>query len=175
MKLGDLSKKEATVLKISLCVLKMESHKGHLKWKVTELESRSGVSRSLIYRYLGSTKEEILKSALQIFTFEFYGFGLKNKKIAFSERVKFTREFLIESYEVIVFYQKWRTQDSWIKKEFIQIENKFQKKLKKIFPYLNEESIVTLHGCLHGIVTAPFLTASEASLAALDLEKRYNQ
>lgn len=168
-----LPKKEATLLKLSVCVLKLESSKGHLKWKVTELEVKSKVSRSLIYRYLGSTKEEILKNSLQIFTFEFYGFRDEEAPMPFHKRIEFTRNFLIKNFEIVLFYQKWRTQDSWIKLELIEAEKKFQALLKQIFPSLPEGDIIVIHAFIHGLVTAPFLTSAHAAAAALSLEKVY--
>lgn len=173
MKATILPKKEATLLKLSVSVLKLESSKGHLKWKVTELEAKSKVSRSLIYRYLGSTKEEILKNSLQIFTFEFYGFRDEETPMSFHQRIEFTRNFLIKNFEIVLFYQKWRIQDSWIKLELIQVEKKFQALLKQIFPSLAEEDIIVIHAFIHGLVTAPFLTSAHASAAALSLEKAY--
>lgn len=165
MEITSLSKKELTVLKVSTCVLKLESTKGHLKWKVTDLETKSKISRSLIYRYLGSSKEEILKNSLRVFTFEFYGFG-SQVSIPFSERIRLTREFLLKNHEVILFYQKWRTQDSWLQKEFIAIETVFQKNLKELLPHLSDEAIRGLHACLHGLVTAPFLNPEDAAFSA---------
>ncbi len=174
MEAAELRKKEATVLKLSICVFKLESKKGHLKWKVTELEAVSKISRSLIYRYLGSTKEEILKSSLQIFAFEFYGFRQTETPLVFHKRIEHTRKFLIQNHEVILFYQKWRTQDSWIQKEFITIEKKFQQLLKEIFPVLKTDEVVAIHAMIHGLVTAPFLTPTQAAASALSLEKAYS-
>lgn len=173
MESSELSKKEATVLKLSICVLKLETIKGHLRWKVTELETKSKISRSLIYRYLGSTKEEILKSSLQIFTFQFYGFRDEEAPLPFHKRIEHTRQFLIDNHEVILFYQKWRLQESWIQKEFIAIEKNFQHLLKEIFPVLKNEEIVAIHALIHGLVTAPFLTSAQAAASALSLEKAY--
>ena len=173
MKLDDLGKKELTFLQISTCVLQLEILKGHLKWKVTDLEKKSDISRSLIYRYLGNSKEEILKNSLQIFTFEFYGFGTR-KEITFVDRIGLTREFLIRAPEVIQFYQKWRMSISWIQNEFISIEEKFQKNLKKLFAHLSDQEIMTLHSCLHGLVTAPFLSTKQTVKAAALLEQKFN-
>lgn len=174
MEPSELSKKEATVLKLSICVLKLEMSKGHMRWKVTELEAKSKISRSLIYRYLGSTKEEILKSSLQIFTFQFYGFKKEETPLPFHKRIEYTRQFLIDNHEIVLFYQKWRTQDSWIQKEFIAIENRFQQLLKEIFPVLKTDEIFAIHALIHGLVTAPFLTPTQAAASALSLERAYS-
>jgi hypothetical protein len=46
----------------------------------------------------------------------------------------------------------------------MDIEKRYQQKLKSIFPHLSKEQIEALHSMLHGIVTAPFL--SEKGLVA---------
>lgn len=160
------SKKALTFQKLSACVLKLEISKGHLLWKVTDLEAKSKLSRSIIYRYLGNTKENILRNSLQIFIFDFYGLSTDALVFPFEERVKRTREYLIQNPEITVFYLKWRATNSWIEKELIAVETKFQQKLKKLFPSLSEEKIWILHAQLHGIVTAPFLSPAQAGQAA---------
>lgn len=166
-----MTKKGKTVEAISICVLQLEIAKGHLKWKVTDLESRANVSRSLVYRYLGSTKEEILRNALRLFTESFYGFSEDGLSIPFPERVRRTRDFLIAHPEAIQFYQKWRALDTWVSRELMRAEEKFQRKLKKLYPALNELQVFMVHGFLHGLVTAPFLTGDQSLECAQELER----
>ena len=165
--------KKLTVLKISICLLELESTKGHLKWKVTELESKARISRSLIYEYLGSSKPEMLKEALSFFAAYFYGFTDEALKVPFSERISMARAVTLSYPEVSVFYHKWRSRDSWIQQELIKIENKFQRKLRKLYPHLDERKSRMVHGFLHGIVTAPFLTTEQTADAAVDLEELF--
>src|SRR4051812_41652764 len=106
--------KSQTILSISLSVFSLEAKKGHLKWKVTDIEKNAKFSRSLIYRYMGKSKEEILKSALMVFTSNFYGFTEELKKLNFNERLRLAREMVLKFPEVSVFYQKWRHQKGWI-------------------------------------------------------------
>jgi len=169
----ELSKKENTVLKLSTDVLKLEVSKGHLRWKVTELEAKTKISRSLIYKYLGSTKPEMLKNALHNFTNEFYGFREDGVSLPFHQRIGHTRQYLIDNYEVILFYQKWRIRESWIQNEFRAVEKKFQSLLKETFPDLSAAEILAIHSFIHGLVSAPFLTTAQASDCALSLEKTY--
>lgn len=164
-----VTKKGKTVESISICVLQLEVSKGHLKWKVTDLEAKARISRSLIYRYLGSTKEEILRNAVQIFTASFYGFSHEGLAVPFPERVRKTRAFLIEHPEAIIFYQKWRSKDTWVSQELLSAEMKFQKKLKKLFPKLTELQVLMVHGFLHGLVTGPFLTGEQSFACAEEL------
>lgn len=51
---------------ISKVVLECDVEFGHLKWSIVQISKRSGVSRVLIYRYLGKSKLEILENALRV-------------------------------------------------------------------------------------------------------------
>ena len=98
--------KEQKMLHMSACALSLEVNTGHLKWKVTELERKSGLSRSLIYRYFGSTKTIILRNALDIFVKNFYGIEGKSPTQSFPELVKIARQQVIDYPETALFYQK---------------------------------------------------------------------
>ncbi len=152
-----------TLQKISHAIFELEDHHGHLKWKVTDLVRKLKMSRSLIYDYLGSSKKEILISAFKNFIDEFYGFDHSNGVPDFAEQIKQARQRMLNFPSAILFYQKWRSQDSWLKQEFIIIENKFQLKLSKRFPEMSKLQILSLHSLIHGLVTAPFLTGDEAA------------
>jgi len=154
--------KNKSLTQLSDAVFFLEESKGHLKWKVTDLSRKSKLSRSLIYQYLGSSKKEILVSAFGNFIADFYGFENSGKAISFWEQIKIARQRMIQNPEAIIFYQKWRTKDSWLRNEFIQIEKKFQARLKKAFPHLTELQVISLHASIHGIVTAPFLDPEQA-------------
>jgi len=159
-----MSSKNQKIFDIALSIFALESQKGHLSWKVTELERHSKVSRTLIYRYYGKSKEEIFENAFKFFIQEFYGFsespgetdGLKSK-------VKHARLLMQNHHEAILFYQKWRVSNSKFSEFFIEIEQKFQKKLSKFYPNLSQKEIVLAHAFIHGLVTSPFLSPEEAA------------
>ena len=52
--------KDEIYFKICNAILKGEVTKGHLKWKVSEVARSAGVSRPLVYHYLGSDREQML-------------------------------------------------------------------------------------------------------------------
>lgn len=155
--------KQETLDRLSHSVFELEVEKGHLSWKVTDLVRKSKLSRSLIYRYMGGSKRQILGSALDNFVNEFYGFNPNQSDIAFPERIRLARLRMEAHPDAILFYQKWRSKESWLQREFISIEQKFQRKLKKLFPNLTDLQITSLHVVIHGLTTAPFLSAEEAS------------
>lgn len=155
-----ISKREK-FFQIAISIFTLESTYGHLKWKVTDLEKKSKVSRTLIYRYFGSNKSDIFINGLKIFLNEFYGFSEK-PSVSFPESIRKARKLMEEHREAVIFYQKWRLIDSELKEIFISTEKKFQKKLKNIFPNLNSSELMTAHACIHGLVTSPFLSPQEA-------------
>lgn len=172
MKKTELTKQQK-MFHISLCIFGLEAAKGHLKWKVTELVRKSGISRPLIYRYFGSSKQEILVSAVEVFCSEFYGFAEDHANGGdLADKINEARERMSQHHEAILFYQKWRAKDSFMKEVFVRIENKFQKKLKKVLPTFDDGQILMAHACIHGVVTAPFLTAAQAEKVCRDLMKK---
>ena len=168
-----MNSKNEKFFRISLSIFALETAKGHLRWKVTELEKKSKVSRTLIYRYFGKNKAEIFKNRLEIFLNEFYGFAdTLNSPSNFAEQIEGARRLLKENRDAVIFYQKWRLTDSPIKDIFIKTEEKFRKKLKKMFPHLSSEEILLVHSCMHGLVTSPFLEPKEAKKLFEALEKK---
>jgi hypothetical protein len=125
-----------------------------------------------VYRYFGGSKEEILINALRTFTNEFYGFTEKKTILTLPERIQKARSYVFKNPEAIIFYQTWRARDSSLREEFNSIEKKFQRKLKKLFPQFDDTQILAAHTCIHGLVTAPFLTPEQASKICGDLEKK---
>lgn len=141
----------------------LETNRGHLKWKVTDLVRSSGFSRALIYRYLGGSREEMLRNGVLNFVAEFYGLESNDKNMIFSDRIRHARSQLDKFPEAVVFYLNWRGRESPIQKEFISVEKKFQKRLQGIFPTLSKLEILARHAVMHGLVTSPFLTPDQAA------------
>jgi|GEM_PF-6236216 len=163
-----MASKSEKIFQVSLSVFSLESSKGHLGWKVTELERKSKMSRSLIYRYLGSSKQEIYDSAFDIFINEFYGFSDLEalSRDNFANKIKGARHLMEAHPEAILFYQKWRATTSPKADVFKKIEGKFQKNLSLIFPKASKDGLKVLHGYIHGLVTSPFLEPEDARIGA---------
>ena len=149
--------KEEKVFNIALSVFELEEEKGHLNWKITELVEKTEVSRSLIYRYFGGNKEEILLEAVKAFVSKFYGLGPEASGDSFLQKVQNARKLMEEYPQAAVFYLRWRDSDTFIKDELIKTENDYQKMLGESFPHLGPIQIKALHSLLHGFVTAPFV------------------
>lgn len=145
---------------VSACILVLEMRKGHLSWKVTELVKKTGLSRALIYQYFGSNKQKMLKDAVRIFVDHFYGFD--EESLTFSAMVGKARQHIIDYPDAALFYQKVRMGDSELSTDFQDVELRFRKKLAKKLPNFTEHQILVIHTCIHGMVTAPFLSVEDS-------------
>lgn len=151
-------------MKIISAIFRLEISKGHLKWSVAELSRKSGVSRSTIYLYLGESKSQILEAAVTAVCNEYYGLSPERMQLAksdFLESARYTRRLSEQTPEFAVFYQVWRAKESVYRNLLMGFENQYRKKLKGLLPTLDDEAIVLLHTCLHGLVTAPFLNDAD--------------
>lgn len=175
--LSDM-KRDEVKLTILNSVLAAEVAKGHLKWKVSEIARAAKVSRPLIYYYFGTTKKEILTECLAVIAKEYFGLSesrenmLKAGEVA--ESLKQTRAMFRKNPALVVFYQKWRMQDSPIGKQLEEIEVRYQKKLKACYPHLSAVQVMILHAIFHGLITAPFLTNEGLKEAVLVLNQILN-
>lgn len=148
--------------KIVYLVISLDTSKGHLKWKVSDLARLAKISRPLVYYHFGKTKRAILFRSLELIAEEYFNLA-EDGKISLSEgrineSLRRTRRLYLEHPSLAVFYQKWRTQPSPLQDRLIAIEERYQDKLRRTFPHLPNSQIIALHGVLHGLMTAPFVT-----------------
>lgn len=149
-------------------ILAFENQKGHLKWKVTEIARASKVSKSLVYYYLGSTKEQILDSSIRIGAEEFY--GLTPERVAMIQAegiiasVMYTRGIFLKNYAFTTFYLRWRKSPTGIGEKLREYDDRYQQKLKALFPHLSDTERIALQAVFQGLVIAP--TLDEDSLKA---------
>lgn len=154
---------------ISNAVISLDVSKGHLKWKVADLARLTKLSRSLIYYHFGRSKADILTNAFSFIAEEFYGLTadrmqlLKEGKIA--QSLLRTRHLYLKNPSLAVFYLRWRSSKSPLQKQMIHFENRYQAKLKSLFPNCSPLEITIVHGLFHGLVTSPFLTDGEIEAA----------
>lgn len=151
-------------------VLAFENQKGHLKWKVSEVARASKVSKSLVYYYLGSTKEAILDACIRIGAEEFYGLNAERNSMIqggdLISSIKYTREIFLKNYAFNAFYLKWRLSPAPIGEKLREYDARYQQKLHHLFPHLSDTERLALQALFHGLVVAPVLS-DEAMLTAL--------
>jgi hypothetical protein len=155
------------VMELVRHVFVLESRCGHLKWKVSDLARQCKVSRPLVYYRLGRNKLEILNSCLEIIASEFYGLNPKRtelvKKGGLMESIKYTRSLFLTTPELTVFYIKWSAVDSPLRDKLKEIDERYQQKLKHLFPHLTKVQTVGVQAVLQGLITTPFVEDSTIS------------
>lgn len=67
--------------KILYRVVALETTKGHLKWKVSDLARLAKVSRPLVYYHFGKTKRAILLRCVELIAEEYFGFSEERRRM----------------------------------------------------------------------------------------------
>lgn len=151
-------------------VFTAENQKGHLKWKVSELARSCKVSKSLVYYHLGKSKLEILFSCIDIVGAEFYGLNETRESMVRSgdlvASIEYTRKMFLQTPAFTGFYIRWRMTDTEVGAKLKSLDDRYQAKLKALFPKLTPAERLGLQAIFNGLVTAPTLDR-EAMVAVL--------
>ena len=147
-------------------VIKFETTKGHLKWKISELARAAGISRTLVYYHLGGSKAKIVSACLEIIASEVFGMSPERmeeiREGRMVESLIKTQRLFANNPEIAIFYYKWRSvksaKPSVLQKQFLEIEQRYLAKLGLLFPERTPAEILGIYGLMHGLVTGPFVT-----------------
>lgn len=107
----ELSKKEQVYFKICDSVLFYELFKGHLNWSLSDISKHSGVTRSLIYYYMGKEKEQILQEAVR-FMLELFFNTNHEKSLGVEERMVMVLTQTRQMPHIFLYYSSERIKDS---------------------------------------------------------------
>lgn len=107
----ELSKKEQVYFKICDSVLFYELIKGHLKWSISDISKHSGVTRSLIYYYMGKEKEQVLQEAVR-FMLELFFNTNQEKSLGIAERMIMVLTQIRQMPHIFLYYSSERIKDS---------------------------------------------------------------
>jgi AcrR family transcriptional regulator len=150
-------------LDILEAMVRLENEKGHLGWKISELARAAGVSRALVYYHFGRTKQDILDAGIEILAAEYFGITEERASLLRAgkgwDSALRSRQMTAARPSFVVFYLRWRAQKmSPLAAKFVDIERRYQAMLATAYPQLSPEKVGALHGIMHAVVTAPFLT-----------------
>ena len=157
--------KDETFWKVLSSALELEFRKGHLKWTMTELSRKSGITRSLIYYYFGREKMDIMKAAVNIVGEEFV--GLTDERMALWQEGKFqesllrAREFYNKAPYLCAFAMSYRSKPNELGEALVQIEKAFIEKIKKFAPKASQVQLNTLYSLYFGICFSPYVGEDE--------------
>lgn len=161
-------KKDETFWKILNAAIELDFKKGHMKWTMTDLSRKSGITRSLIYYYFGRSKSEILRAGVKIVGEEFVGLTPERneawKGSKFLESLTLARNIYDRSPFLCAFYLNNREMDHEVGIAIREVEKQFISKLKHNFPTARIDQINTLFAVYFGIVFSPHVGKEEISI-----------
>lgn len=143
METEDLSKKEIVFTQVVKTIFLLEFEFGHLKWTITHLSELAGVSRNLIYHYLGSTKKEILKTSFIIYYKDILSLDKGNSSESIASRIIAAKKKLDENPSALGFLFNFARCSDEYKEVIDQIEEQYIAKLKRQLPESTPEQFYT--------------------------------
>lgn len=154
------TKKDEAFWKILSAAVELDHKKGHLKWTMTELSRRSGVTRSLIYYYFGRQKLSILKEGVKLLGEEFVGLNERRmqmwKEGRFFESLKESHDIYAQAPYLCAFYLTYRVMQNEIGESLRQLEGEFLKRIKQFLPSLTTAQVKAIFSVYFGAVFSPF-------------------
>ena len=156
---GNKKEKDESFWIILSSALELDVKKGHLKWTLSELSRKSGITRSLIYYYFGRSKEEILREAVKLIGEEMV--GLSDDRVTlwqrglFEESMKRTRFFVERTPYIGPFLAEHRGRSTELGESLRMVEDKFVGKLRVFFPKASEDEIIGLFCMYWGMCFSP--------------------
>lgn len=162
--------KDETFWQILNSALELEFRKGHLKWTMTELSRKSGVTRSLIYYYFGREKMDIMQAAVNIIGEEFVGLNDKRMQLwsqgQFKESLMQARDFYDKAPFLCAFVLNYRDKPNSIGEALVKIEKGFIDKIKQFAPKASQAQVNTLYALYFGICFSPYVGEEEIEIFA---------
>ena len=148
-------KKDANYWKLLNSAVTLDIQRGHLKWTITQLSKKSGISRTLIYYYFGSSKIGILKEAVITLGYELAGMSPDRLELwrqgRIAESLLATRKMVKVNPAILYFYMYNRKLENEIGKIIQSKEKQFQLKLAQFFPNLDSITYESIFAIFLGI------------------------
>lgn len=173
--------RDQTFWKVLNAALDLDFRKGHLKWTMSELSRRSGITRSLIYYHFGRSKLAILQEAVRVIGEQVIGVDPERieqwRSGNWKEAVLQSRQLMTSSPSLLNFYLLHRERPTEIGEALRRLEAGYQKKLRSLFPHLTDSAHTALYAFFFGVTFAPNVhnEAVEYALRALKTLTRKRQ
>lgn len=155
--------------------MELDFRKGHMKWTMSELSRKSGITRSLIYYHFGRSKSGILEEAVRMIGEEFMGLNTARMEMWQSGRMvdslKAARNIAKTSPHVGQFYLAHRDRSTEIGAALRKLERDYVKKLGIFFPRANESGLRTLFTVFFGMCFSPLSDDAVIDLLADSIKR----
>lgn len=156
--------KDESFWRILSSALDLDVKKGHLKWTLSELARKSGITRSLIYYYFGRSKIGILKEAVSVIGNELIGAVKEREDLWEQQRLEESmlkaRSIYEKTPSIGIFYLENIHKNNEISVELRTINKKFTNRLRKYFPEATKEEIEALYTIYWGMCFVPDLSSN---------------
>lgn len=147
--------------------LDLDFQKGHLKWTMSHLSRKSGVTRSLIYYYFGKSKQDILIAAVRLVGEELFGLNPEKLRLwesgQVTQAILTTRGLMERSPHLSSFYLQHRPRPNPVGQEIRGLESRHLAKLGRFFPKARKEDLQALFAVFFGLASAPELSRDSIS------------
>lgn len=167
--------RDSTFWKVLNAALELDFRKGNLKWTMSELSRKSGITRSLIYYHFGRSKTAILSEAINVIGEEIIATGPDRVALwrdgKWAETVRLSREVASQAPHLCNFYLLHRDRPTEIGTAIRALETAYLKKLQKLFPELPAAGIKALFAFFFGICFAPHVDDETVEVAIQGLRK----
>lgn len=167
--------RDSTFWKVLNAALELDFRKGNLKWTMSELSRKSGITRSLIYYHFGRSKMAILSEAINVIGEEIIATGPDRVALwrdgKWAETVKLSREVAMQAPHLCNFYLLHRDRPTEIGQAIRNLESSYLKKLQKLFPELPAAGIKALFAFFFGICFAPHVDDETVKVAIQGLRR----
>lgn len=167
--------RDSTFWKVLNAALELDFRKGNLKWTMSELSRKSGITRSLIYYHFGRSKTAILNEAIVVIGEEIIATGPDRVALwregKWAETVKLSREVANQAPHLCNFYLLHRDRPTEIGQNIRNLESAYIRKLQKLFPELPASGIKALFAFFFGICFAPNVDDEAVQVAIQSLRR----
>lgn len=167
--------KDSTWWAVLRAAIELDVTKGHLKWRLTDLSRKSGVSRSLIYYYFGRDRASILIEAIKLFGEFMAGTDKLQMRLwdqrDYAEALFEARKIIKRTPYLMVFYFLNRESDTEIGKMIRMFERKGVQKRKLYNPKFDDRQAAALFALQMGISLSPQLHSIQDFRNAVEMIK----
>jgi AcrR family transcriptional regulator len=156
-------RKEEIFKAVLSAAMKLDFKYGHLRWTMSQLARESGISRSLIYYYFGTSKLDLLMEAVKLLGDDLAGFS-SEKQEAWQRgdvfgAIRLSRRLLDQFPGMIAFYYTHSEDRSELGELIREIEKKhLDQLLHQFFPWADEATVQGIFALLLGVSYAPLVT-----------------
>ncbi len=167
--------RDSTFWKVLNAALELDFRKGHLKWTMSELSRKSGITRSLIYYHFGRSKAAILSEAIAVIGEEIIATSPSRMVLwregKWAETVRLSREVAAQAPHLCNFYLLHRDRPTDIGAAIRDLEASYLRKLARLFPALPPAGIKALFAFFFGICFAPHVDDETVNVAIQGLRR----